>query len=280
MKVLDVTEFYSERGGGVRSHLSLKQHELCQRGHEHVVVAPGGIAREESALAHLVGHARVIRVAGPAMPYDPTYHFLVRVDKIHAIFKAERPDILEIHSPYVAALAALTAPKGSYRVRTFQWHSDFIDTYAGTLQARVSTVFAQSTWDGVWSDTLRGSAPLADYNDALYPIATSNAGAYPDRILVKFTSSTAFQVIGENLGLIAVGDVNQNCAPVNSLTGETYFTLDYRGWGAGWATGNCLRFNLIGAAFPVDLVRAIQPSTPSGESGARRGPSSGLLPVP
>lgn len=136
--------------------------------------------------------------------------------------------------------------------------------YAGTLQARVSTVFAQSTWDGVWSDTLRGSAPLADYNDALYPIATSNAGAYPDRILVKFTSSTAFQVIGENLGLIAVGDVNQNCAPVNSLTGETYFTLDYRGWGAGWATGNCLRFNLIGAAFPVDLVRAVQPSAPYG----------------
>ena len=112
MKVLDVTEFYSERGGGVRSHLSLKQHELCQRGHEHVVVAPGGIAREESALAHLVGHARVIRVAGPAMPYDPTYHFLVRVDKIHAIFKAERPDILEIHSPYVAALAALTEHAG------------------------------------------------------------------------------------------------------------------------------------------------------------------------
>ncbi len=137
MKVLDVTEFYSERGGGVRSHLSLKQHELCQRGHEHVVVAPGSTAREESALAHLVGHARVIRVAGPAMPYDPTYHFLVRVDKIHAIIKAERPDVLEIHSPYVAALAALTAPKKSYRVRTFQWHSDFIDTYAGTLKAHL-----------------------------------------------------------------------------------------------------------------------------------------------
>ena len=41
MKVLDVTEFYSERGGGVRSHLTLKSHVLCQLGHEHVVVAPG-----------------------------------------------------------------------------------------------------------------------------------------------------------------------------------------------------------------------------------------------
>ncbi len=79
----------------------------------------------------------MIRVKGPAMPYDPTYHFLVRVDKIHAIIKAEHPDVLEIHSPYVAALAALTAPASSFGVRTFQWHSDFIDTYAGTLQAHL-----------------------------------------------------------------------------------------------------------------------------------------------
>ena len=41
MKVLDVTEFYSQRGGGGRSHLTLKGHILCQRGHDHVVVAPG-----------------------------------------------------------------------------------------------------------------------------------------------------------------------------------------------------------------------------------------------
>lgn len=137
--------------------------------------------------------------------------------------------------------------------------------YAGTLQARISNVFAQSTWTSVWSDTMIGSAPLAQYNNALYPIATTNAGAYTDRFLVKFTSAIAFQVIGENLGLIAVGDVNNNCAPVNALTGQTYFTLDHRGWGSGWATGNCLRFNLVGAAFPVDLIRAIQPSEPSGD---------------
>lgn len=135
--------------------------------------------------------------------------------------------------------------------------------YAGTLQARVSNVFAQSTWTSVWSDDLIGSEPLAQYNDALYPIVTTNAGAVTDRMLIKFTSASAFQVIGENLGLIAVGDTNNNCAPVNALTSETYFTLDYRGWGAGWATGNCLRFNLIGAATPVDLIRAIQPSEPS-----------------
>lgn len=135
--------------------------------------------------------------------------------------------------------------------------------FAGTLQARYTHLFAQSTWTNVWSDSRIGDAPLAQYSDALYPIGVSNVGAYPDRILIKFTGSTTFQVIGENLGLIGTGDTTQDCAPTNTLTGETYFTLDYRGWGAGWATGNCLRFNLIGAAYPVDLIRAIQPSTPT-----------------
>ncbi|MCB1824224.1 MAG: hypothetical protein KDJ54_06415 [Candidatus Competibacteraceae bacterium] len=137
--------------------------------------------------------------------------------------------------------------------------------FAGTLQARVSTLFAQSTWTSVWSDALIGSEPLAQYNDAQWPIVVSNLGAYPDRILVQFTSATAFNVIGENLGLIGTGTTSVDCAPVNSLTGQPYFTIPYQGWGAGWATGNCLRFNLIGAAYPVDLIRAVQPSEPTGQ---------------
>ena len=138
--------------------------------------------------------------------------------------------------------------------------------FCGTLQARVSNLFAQTSWTSVWSDTLIGSAPLAQYNDALYPVTVKNEGAYPDRILIRFTSTTAFQVIGENLGLIGVGDINTDCEPLNALTGLPYFKIDLRGWGAGWATGNCLRFNLHAASYPIDLVRAVQPSQPTGLS--------------
>jgi len=136
--------------------------------------------------------------------------------------------------------------------------------FIGTLQARYSNLFAQSTWTSVWSDELIGSEPLAQYNDTAYPVTVSNLGAYPDRMLIKFTSSTAFQCFGENLGLIGTGNINEDFAPANLLTGQPYFTLDYRGWGAGWATGNCVRFNLIGANYPIDLIRAVQPSNPTG----------------
>lgn len=138
--------------------------------------------------------------------------------------------------------------------------------FAGTLQARVANVFEQTTWTGVWSDALIGAAPLASFNDAAFPIVVTNAWAYPDRILVKFKSATTFDVIGENLGLIGIGDINADCEPINPLTGQPYFTIDYRGWGGGWATGNCLRFNVHGACYPVDVVRAVQPSEPTGLS--------------
>jgi len=137
--------------------------------------------------------------------------------------------------------------------------------FIGTLQARVSNLFAQSTWTSVWSDTLIGSEPLAQFDDVNWPIVVSNLGAYPDRILVQFTSSTAFNVIGENLGLVGSGTTNVDCAPANALTGQPYFTIPHQGWGSGWATGNCLRFNLVGAAYPADLIRAVQPSEPTGQ---------------
>ena len=41
VKIVDITEFYSERGGGIRSHLTSRGHFLCQLGHDHTVIAPG-----------------------------------------------------------------------------------------------------------------------------------------------------------------------------------------------------------------------------------------------
>lgn len=137
--------------------------------------------------------------------------------------------------------------------------------YIGTLQARYTSLFAQTTWTEEWSDTRIGDAPLAQYNDVTYPITVSNLGAYPDRFLIRFTSSTAFVCYGEQLGYLGAGNINEDFAPINPLTSAAYFTLDYRGWGAGWSTGNCIRFNLVGACYPVDVIRAIQPSSPAGD---------------
>ena len=129
---------------------------------------------------------------------------------------------------------------------------------AGDLFARVSLVFDQATWSGAWSDALSGSSATATFNNTQYPIRVTNRGAVTERWIVRFTNSTAFEVIGENVGVIATGNTSTDCAPNNPATGVPYFHLPALGWGNGWATGNVLRFNTIGAQFPVWVVRTIQ----------------------
>jgi hypothetical protein len=129
---------------------------------------------------------------------------------------------------------------------------------AGDLFARVSLVFDQGTWNGAWSDALVGSAATATFINTQYPILVTNRGALTERWIVRFTNNTSFEVIGENVGVIATGNTSADCAPNNPATGVPYFHLPALGWGNGWATGNVLRFNTIGAQFPVWVVRTVQ----------------------
>ncbi len=111
------------------------------------MVAPGPRDSEE----RFAGGARVIRIAGPSLPYDPTYHLLWRVDKVREVIRRERPDVLEMDSPYVAAASALSMPRSAFGIRTFVWHADFIDTYLRTalerrMTPRAAAVLVEPLW--------------------------------------------------------------------------------------------------------------------------------------
>ena len=136
---------------------------------------------------------------------------------------------------------------------------------SGDLRSRVSTLFDQGSWDGIsWGDTVVGSPATGTYNDILAPILVTNVGAITERWALRFTTTTAFQVIGEHVGVIATGSTNATCAPLNPATGEPYFTISDLGWGTGWSVGNILRLNTVGAQFPVWVVRTVQQGPEAG----------------
>ncbi len=129
----------------------------------------------------------------------------------------------------------------------------------GDMRARVPILFDQATWVGTsWANTINGSAATATFNDVLAPIEVTNQGAITERWIVQFTNTTSFNVIGEHVGVIATGNTGTDCAPNNPATGVPYFTLLTTGWGSGWSAGNVLRFNTVGALFPVWIARTIQ----------------------
>lgn len=127
----------------------------------------------------------------------------------------------------------------------------------GDMQAIVTSLFDQGTWTGVWSDALIGSQANAQYDDINYPVEILNESAVTERWRVSFTSTTAFQIIGENLGVIATGTTAADVSPINPVTSEPYFVLRAAGWGLGWSAGNQLRFNTVGANGPTWIARII-----------------------
>src|SRR6188768_4435470 len=68
LRILDLCEFFSDRGGGVRSYLERLGKAAESAGHALTVVAPGK--------AHAVSRhsgMKLVRYPAPPMPYDSTY---------------------------------------------------------------------------------------------------------------------------------------------------------------------------------------------------------------
>lgn len=129
----------------------------------------------------------------------------------------------------------------------------------GNLRARVSALWDQQTWDAIsWTATNVGNPAPGTYNDALAPIAMTNAGALTEKFALRFLTSTTFTCTGENVGVIGTGSTNVDFAPVNPISGAPYFSLLAIGWGAGWAAGNTVFLHTVGALYAFAEVRTVQ----------------------
>lgn len=130
----------------------------------------------------------------------------------------------------------------------------------GDLQSRIWAWFTQKTWNtGApnWTDSRQGDSTTAQFDDLNYPPIITNEGAIDGKWALVFTSSTAFQVVERDLGIIATGSTGADCAPINPATGTPYFTIPAAGWGTGWAAGNAIRFNSDSCLGPMWIVRTV-----------------------
>jgi hypothetical protein len=179
------------------------------------------------------------------------------------IAKHRVEDLALLSDVQINGQLTLTAPL----TRQYPANTSFVSSAIlfGDMNARVELVHDLATFS-TWTDVI-GTGATAQFNDIDYPIEVLNNGALKERWRINFTSTSAFQVIGENLGVIATGSTGTDCAPVNLLTGNPYFIIRATGWGAGWATGNQLRFNTIGAVAPIWIARTVLPgATLDGDS--------------
>lgn len=143
----------------------------------------------------------------------------------------------------------------------------------GDRRARVSQTWDQHSWDSTWVDHQVGPDATASLDLIAHPVEVTNEGAETERWVLRWTSTTNVELIGETRGLVYSGPFNADIAPINPRTRESgggggvpYLHIPVAANGGGWSAGNVVRINTVGAIEPIWIARSIQQSDqPAGD---------------
>ena len=135
IRVLDITKFYSGVSGGVKTYLDAKIRDFASREITHTLVIPDA----ETATSQ-VGRTRIYRLQGPTIPFARDYRLIVSGRALEEILRRERPDVIEVGSPFLVPwLVRWAARERPVRIIGF-YHADLIRTYAEPLTRGVRSL--------------------------------------------------------------------------------------------------------------------------------------------
>lgn len=122
----DVTQSWSEVGGGVGTYLRKKrEHVLSHTPHRHLLIVPGA---EDSVKQE--GRAITVTIASPPVPTSPNYRLLLRNRAVRDALEMHRPDLVECQDAYNLPWSALAYRKRHPSVAaTAVYMTDFPTAY-------------------------------------------------------------------------------------------------------------------------------------------------------
>jgi alpha-1,6-mannosyltransferase len=126
VKIVDVSEFYSPTGGGVRNYVDRKFKAAAKHGHVLSVIAPGTENRVEPREG-----GKLIWVATPQLPFDENYRMFWGAAAVQQVIDGEAPDVVEGSSPWRGGWIA--AGWQGKAVKMLFMHADPVAVYPQTL---------------------------------------------------------------------------------------------------------------------------------------------------
>jgi alpha-1,6-mannosyltransferase len=128
MRIIDVNEFYSPTGGGVRTYIDRKMGIMSELGHELIVIAAG----REDKIEERPGGGRIIYVKASRLPFDKNYGLFWDATPITRLLDDLKPDLIETSSPWRPAwiVGQWQPMAGHDPVRVFFMHNDNVSAYA------------------------------------------------------------------------------------------------------------------------------------------------------
>ncbi len=140
--VLDITEFFGETSGGIRTYLLQKAAYVEARAHlRQVLLVPGA----GDAIAESDG-VRCYRTHGPRVPGQAPYRFMFAARATRRVAEHERPSVIEVGSPALVPWMARRAARRDQVPLVYFYHSNFprvISAFPerdGAVKARLSSL--------------------------------------------------------------------------------------------------------------------------------------------
>ncbi|HEX2250557.1 MAG TPA: glycosyltransferase [Gemmatimonadales bacterium] len=119
--VLDISEFFGETTGGVRTYLLQKARYVENRpGLRQVLVVPGA----EDSIYEASG-VRCYRLHGPSIPTQKPYRFMLATRSTSRIVAHEQPDLIEVGSAWCAPWLVHQATRRLKVPAVWFYHSNF-----------------------------------------------------------------------------------------------------------------------------------------------------------
>ncbi len=123
MLVVDVNEFYSPTGGGVRTYIDRKMAIMASQGHELICIA----CAKEDRVEERAGGGKIIYLKGPGLPFDKNYGLFSKAEPIWRWLDKLKPDVVETSSPWRPAW--IVGKWQGTALKSFFMHNDNIAAY-------------------------------------------------------------------------------------------------------------------------------------------------------
>ena len=143
--ILDITKYFGETTGGIRTYLLAKARYIQSRPElRHLLVVPGaqdGLAEEQGV--------RCYRLRGPRVPFDQSYRFLLATRTTRRILEHERPDLIEVGSPWLVPWVTRRANRGLQAPLAWFYHTHFPGIIAPALPSTsaIRRATGRVAWD-------------------------------------------------------------------------------------------------------------------------------------
>ena len=159
----DVTQSWSDVGGGVRTYLLHKRHHIINSTpHSHLMIVPGPkdeVIEEERSIT--------VTIASPRVPGSPHYRLMLRNGAVRAVLERFKPELIECQDAYDLPWAAIAHRRRNPETAVVAaYMTEFSDRLC--RKAALEIRHKAGRW-GVWPILLRLCALFTDVSTQCSP---------------------------------------------------------------------------------------------------------------